>query len=197
MIHWLRFAVQVGAASYALWRSRAFPLFFFYFCAWLGDTLCGEIVYFTFGDRSQAYFYTYLTGTCFILLFALWLAWDSIPSPYRLRKCALPCVVAVILARITALECPSGLNSRKALVLAAGAILFFCGQVLSTAATYARSNHTAMLILGILWLAQGWYFFAYLIQSPEWKSTGYWFPALLCSAGFVLVGRTLRPIRGG
>lgn len=92
---------------------------------------------------------------------------------------------------MVALGCQGNLDWSQRVLLAAGAILFFCGQILSTAAAYARMNHTALFILGTLWLVQATYFFGYLLHAPEWESTGYWAPALLCSVGFVLVGRML------
>ena len=191
MIHWFRFALQVLPLGYAIWRSRANPLFFLYFIACLGDTLCGEIVFWAFGDESTVYFCTYTVGTALICLFVLWLTADNIPSPSRLRKAAIPAVLSVTVARMTALEHIGGLNSSDWLILAVGAFLFACGMILTTAAVYAPRNHTALLILGILWLVQAVYFFGYLIQAPEWVSTGYWAPALITALGFLAVGRCL------
>ena len=191
MIHWFRFALQVLPLGYALWRSRAVPLFFLYFVACLGDVLCGEIVFWSFGDSSPVYFWTYAVGTFLICLFALWLTVDSIPSPNRLRKAAIPAILAVTVARMTAIECVGGLNPAKWIILATGAFLFACGMILTTAAVYALRNHTALLILGILWLVQAVYFFGYLIQAPEWTATGYWAPALITALGFLAVGRCL------
>ena len=191
MIHWVRFALQVGSLSFALWRSRAFPLFFLYFVAALGDSLCGEIAYFAFGDSSLVYFWTYASGTALICLFALWLTLSNVPAPHRLRKIAIPAVLGLIVARMTALECVGGLNYQKWLILAVGGFLFACGMILTTAAVYAQRNHTALLIMGILWLVQSVYFFGYLIQAPEWEATGYWAPALITALGFLGIGRAL------
>lgn len=191
MIHWFRFALQVVPLGYVLWRSRAVPLFFLYFVACLGDALCGEIVFWAFGDSSPVYFCTYTAGTALICLFALWLTWDSVPSPHRLRKASIPAILGVTVARMTALEHIGGLNSSDWLILAAGAFLFACGMILTTAAVYALRNHTALLILGILWLVHAVYFFGYLIQAPEWVSTGYWAPALITALGFVGIARVL------
>lgn len=196
MIHWIRFAVRTGSLAYALWRARAFPLFFLYFTASLGDSICEEITFQFWGDSSAIYFWTYAAGTALILFFALWIAWDAIPAPYRLRKCAIPAVLAVSVGRMVVLGCGK-LDSSGWILLATGAILFFCGQILSTAAAYARQNHTALFILGTLWLIQATYFFGYLLHAPEWEATGYWAPALITSAGFVAAALKLRPIRNG
>ena len=194
MIHWLRFSARLLTALYALWRSRHVPspLLFFYFTIHLGDTIAEEVVFQTFGNNS-AYFWTYGIGSALICLMALWIVFDEVPPPHTLRKMAIPAILAVTVARMTALECLGSLDSAKWLLLMIGAILFFCGQVLTAAAVYAHRNHTALLILGILWLVQAVYLFGYLIQAPEWVSTGYWLPALLVCLGFLAVGRTLKP----
>ena len=191
MIHWVRFFARLSTAAYALKRSWVHPLFFLYFCAQIGDTVAEESMFWAFGDDSPVYFCTYTVGTALICLFVLWLTWDSIPSPHRLRKAAIPAVLGVTVARMTALEHIGGINSSDWLILAVGAFLFACGTILTTAAVYAPRNHTALLILGILWLVQAVYFFGYLIQAPEWIETGYWAPALITALGFLAVGRML------
>src|SRR5205807_2108111 len=100
--------------------------------------------------------------------------------------------LAVIVARMVAIGCG---GSPDALLLAVGACMFFCGQVTSAAASYAYRNHTPLLILGLLWLAQAMYFFGYLIHAPEWVATGYWLPALLACLGFLGVGLTVPRLR--
>ena len=195
MIHWLRFAALVLTAGYGCWRSWRVvtPLFFFYFLVHLGGTITQESAFWVFGDTSPAYFWTYAIGSGLLCFFVLWLTVDEVPPPHALRKMAIPAVLAVTVARMTALECVGSLDASKWLLLIIGAILFFCGQVLTAAAVYAHRNHTALLILGILWLVQAVYLFGYLIQAPEWVSTGYWLPALLVCLGFLAVGRTLKP----
>lgn len=192
MIHWLRFAVRLLTVLYALWRSRAFPLFFLYFVAQLGDSLCEEIVYAFYGDLGPIYLYVYTAGTSLILLFALWITWDSIPSPYRLRKCAIPAVISMAVSRMAYLEVHRKIEASDLILFTAAATIFFCGQILTTAAAYALRNHTALFALGCLWLCQGVYFWGYLIHAPEWVLTGYWLPALLCSIGFIVTARLIR-----
>lgn len=188
MIHWFRFALQVIPLGYVLWRSRAVPLFFLYFVACLGDVLCGEIVFWAFGDSSPVYFWTYAAGTCLICLFALWLTWDSVPSPHRLRKFGIPTVVAVAVCRNVFLEVHHPISSSSMLLLIIAGFLFTCGQITCATALYAPRNHNAVLAMGCLWLFQAVYFWGYLLQSPEWESTGYWLPALITGVMFVLVG---------
>ena len=196
MIHWLRFSARLLTAIYALWRSRHIPspLLFFYFTVHLGDTIAEESVFQTLGNNS-AYFWTYSVGSVLICLMALWIVFDEVPSPGALRKIAIPAVIAITVARMTALECVGSMDSGKWIILAVGSILFFCGQVLTAAAVYAHRNHTALLILGTLWLVQAVYLFGYLIQAPEWVSTGYWAPALIIAVGFVFIGRFLPQVR--
>lgn len=190
MIHWLRFFLRAGFAAFALWRTRHIALFFYYFTAHLGDTVAEEIAFQFFGVESIPYFWTYAIGSCLICLFALWIAVDSVPSPRRMRKMAIPLILAVPIAHKFQLECGS-VNRGTWLLLAVGAILFFCGMVTSAAAVYSHQNHTALLSLGLLWLAQAMYFFGYLIHAPEWTATGYWLPALLACAGFLGVALTV------
>jgi len=47
-----------------------------------------------FGVESIPYFWTYGIGSALICLFALWIAVDSVPSPRRSRKIAIPAVLA-------------------------------------------------------------------------------------------------------
>jgi len=176
-----------------MWRARFTPLFFFYFISHLAGTVTQETAFWFFGDESVAYRWTYSIGSGLICLFALWISWDNVPGPQRSRKIAIPAVLAVTVARMVALGMPSGLKSGTWLLLVVGAILFFCGQVASAAAAYTPRNHTALLILGLLWLSQAMYFFGYLLHAPEWMATGYWLPALLACLGFLSVGWFLKP----
>jgi len=186
----MRFAVRLITTVYALRQTRYTPLFCLYFMVYFGDTVAEEIVWQTFGD-GIAYLWAYGIGSTLLCLFALWITMDNVRGARRLRKCAVPGVLAVVAWRVVELESHTGLDSGKRLILTVGAFLLFCGIVTTAAATYAKSNHISLYFFGILWLAQAAYFFAYLIQGPEMKATGYWAPAFICAALFLAIGWTI------
>lgn len=160
-------------------------MLFLFFCSQLFYELVTEPFYLWLHDYYQI---PYLIGTALILIFGLWIVWDNLPQK-TLKLLAIPGVISLTVARITYLGSTQPLDSTDWKILAQGACLLFLGQSLTASATYAMRNHTALLILGITWLAQAAFLDGYLLHD-SWLSLG-WVPAVIVGTGFFLVGATL------
>ena len=140
------------------------------------------------------YAIVYIIFTAWILLAALWIVYEAMYTrAYRLRGAAVAFILTLCLARLTYMGLEQSVSLYTWIVLVEGAILLWCGILLTALAAHQQDKSLA-LAMGFLWLAQALFDFGDCLHWgwPLWNRLNYIVPPSLIIALCVWIGLRAR-----
>ena len=140
------------------------------------------------------YAIVYIIFTAWILLADLWIVYEAMYTrAYRLRGAAVAFILTLCLARLTYMGLEQSVSLYTWIVLVEGAILLWCGILLTALAAHQQDKSLA-LAMGFLWLAQALFDFGDCLHWgwPLWNRLNYIVPPSLIIALCVWIGLRAR-----